>query len=155
MKEKNPKILIILDNSLDFDIRVKNEINILKDANFLITVMCFHFDQEKVNSYTDIEVIRIPIKRKKKNKLFLLASWTSFYSRFWSNQILRELKRKKYDLVYSHDLYMIGPVRHALNQFEAEVPFIIDLHEHYPAAVETYSWTKGFIRSQLSRPWNW
>ena len=155
MKEKNPKILIVLDNNLDFDIRVKNEINILKDANFLISVMCFHFDQEKVNSYTDIEVIRIPIKRKKKNKLFLLASWTPFYSRFWCNHILRELKRKKYDLIYSHDLYMIGAVHMALSRFKGSIPFVIDLHEHYAAAVETYSWTKRFPRKQISRPWNW
>ena len=155
MKEKNPKILIVLDNSLDFDIRVKNEINILKDANFIVTVICFHFDQEKVSSYADIEVIRIPVKRKKKNKLFLLASWTPFYSRFWSNHIVRELKRKKYDLVYSHDLYMIGAVRLALIRLKRSIPFIIDLHEHYAAAAETYSWTKGFPRRQLSRPWDW
>ena len=155
MIERSPKVLIVLDNEFDSDIRVKNEVDILKNAGIQITILCFQFDENVNKSYTDLNVVRVPIKRNKKNQLFFIASWTPFYKHFWSKQILKELRREEYNLIYSHDLYMIGAARHALNQFEDEIPFIIDLHEHYAAVVGTYSWTKGFLRRQLSRPWNW
>ena len=35
------------------------------------------------------------------------------------------------------------------------IPLILDLHENYPFTVTTYNWTKGILRSLISRPEQW
>lgn len=155
MKEKSRKVLVVVDNSFDADIRVKNEVTILKESGFDVTVLCFQFDSDEVEAYDDLSVHRISIKRKLKNRLFLVASWLPFYTNFWSKRIRTELESNNYDLIISHDLYMIAPVHKARSRHHKDLSFIIDLHEHYPAAVESYSWAQGLIRRQLCRPWIW
>jgi Glycosyltransferase len=36
-----------------------------------------------------------------------------------------------------------------------KIPMILDLHENYPYTITTYNWTKGLIRSLISRPEEW
>jgi glycosyltransferase involved in cell wall biosynthesis len=50
---------------------------------------------------------------------------------------------------------MAGPAARAIRQSGKKIPMVLDLHENYPFTVNTYNWTKGFLRRMLSRPWRW
>jgi glycosyltransferase involved in cell wall biosynthesis len=42
-----------------------------------------------------------------------------------------------------------------LKNSKKNIPLILDLHENYPFTVTTYNWTKGVLRSLISRPEQW
>ncbi|MFT5780244.1 MAG: hypothetical protein ACI837_003205, partial [Crocinitomicaceae bacterium] len=157
MKEKKPRVLVILDNDFNPDIRVQNEIVALIEVGFEITLLCFGYVGKNYppKDNQSLNIIRVGITKSKKDKLFFLASWLPFYSNFWVNHIGKVLTKQSFDLIYTHDLQMARPVSKALKKSGKKMPFVLDLHEHLPAAMESYSWTKGIVRKQLSRPWIW
>ncbi|MCJ8290072.1 MAG: glycosyltransferase [Crocinitomicaceae bacterium] len=155
MKGKKTKILVILDNGFDPDIRVNNEIKILQHAGYEITLLCFAFNSKVYSQNEAYTIIRVPIKKSYKNRLFFFASWLPFYTNLWSKHIINELNNGDFDLIYAHDLYMIAPVHKSLEKLKSKTKFVIDLHEHFPAAIESYSWTNGFLRKMLSQPRIW
>ena len=88
MKESNHKLLIILDNDYNPDIRVQNEIISLQEEGIIVTLMCFGFTGIEYPIKDDCKVIRIPMERSKKNKLF-------FFSSTFGSLLLRELPLAK------------------------------------------------------------
>jgi glycosyltransferase involved in cell wall biosynthesis len=146
---------IIVDNEFNSDIRVRKEIEILKNNGFSIHVLCFAFDSKQYPEEKNINIVRIPLKRSLKNLLFLLANRLPFYNILWKKNIKQFILKNEIEILHVHDLYMSKSAHLAIKSLEKEIPIILDLHENFPEAVQLYNWTKGVLRNWLSQPKKW
>ena len=150
------RISIILDNDLNYDIRVLREIKILKENGFDVSVLCFGFGKKKYEvPVPGISVERISLRRKVKDTLFFFLNTLPAYEWLWSSYIIRHIRRTNPDYLHVHDLYMARSAHKGILSSGKKIPVILDLHENYPFTVTTYNWTKGFLRNLLSRPEAW
>lgn len=144
-------VAILVDNTLDSDVRVLKEINMLTDLGYRVKVLCFAFGSDK--TYSTFDVIRLPLSQKIKNLLYFFNLWFPFYEWYWKKQVKTFLKKNSIDLVHAHDLYMARIARYAGKL--ADCPVVLDLHENYPVAYATYSWTNRGFRKLFTRPKAW
>jgi len=149
------RIGIIVDNELNNDKRVLREAAILKDAGHMIRFLCFGFKGEVIPSENEQEITRISISRRTKDILFFFLNLIPAYEWMWSKAILRFIRTYDPETLHVHDLYMSRAAHKAIGRSGKNIKLILDLHENYPYAVTTYNWTKGFLRSLLSRPHRW
>jgi glycosyltransferase involved in cell wall biosynthesis len=149
------RIGVIVDNDLNSDVRVLREIRLLQTLGFSISVLCFAFKGKTYDKIEDVEVVRIPITKKKKNRLYFFYHMSASYKRLWIKHISSFIKKTRPDVIHVHDLYMSEATKNGIQKSGIKIPFVLDLHENYPAAVQTYSWTKGFLRSKLSKVQRW
>jgi glycosyltransferase involved in cell wall biosynthesis len=146
---------IIVDNDLVNDKRVLREIKILVEEGFKVNVLCFGFRGKKYDDLKDLSVTRIAISKKVKNLLFFFLNTFPAYEWLWISWIYRFIKCNDIDVLHVHDLYMCRPAFRGKLRSKKKIPLVIDLHENFPFAVRTYNWTKGLLRSSLSRPDLW
>jgi glycosyltransferase involved in cell wall biosynthesis len=150
------RISVILDNELNYDIRVLREIKILEENGFDVSVLCFGFGKKKYDvPVPGINVDRISIRRKVKDTLFFFLNTLPAYEWLWASYISRHTRKIKPDFLHVHDLYMARAAHNGILRSGKKIPMILDLHENYPFTVTTYNWTKGFLRNLLSRPEAW
>jgi len=135
------RVGVILHNDLSIDGRVLNELSILS-SEYDIRVLCTGAKPAKPKAVTNykIEYLSdggIPYKFR-----FISNTTNSLFETFWIKQIAGFIEKHDLDLIHAHDLYMLAP---SLKASEAKnIPVIIDLHENYPEAFRTYSWTRKF-----------
>lgn len=146
---------IILDNDFNADGRVRNETGILRNAGHNIYVLCFGYRGRTYEPVEGVSISRIIIRRKTKDALFFLQNRMPFYRNLWSRHISRFITDNPVDVLHVHDLYMSEPAFDGIKNTGRVVPFILDLHENYPAAVMAYKWTQGIFRHWLSNPGVW
>ena len=149
------KIGIVVDNELNNDIRVLREIGILKEQGFEIFVLCFGFFKTYKDPLSQIRVTRINIPRKLRDILFFTLNTIPFYEWLWASQIKKFIINNSLDFLHVHDLYMARAAYNGIKKANRKIPMILDLHENYPYTITTYNWTKGLIRSLISRPEEW
>jgi glycosyltransferase involved in cell wall biosynthesis len=152
---KSKNIGVVVDNAFDADIRVQKEVRLLIEEGHQVFVLCFGFDDEEYASRSDCTIDRISISRKKKNALFFFSNTLPLYERQWQKSIARFVSAHAIDILHVHDLYMSKAAHRGIKNSGRHIPFILDLHENYPHAVMSYNWTKGFLRSLISRPEAW
>jgi glycosyltransferase involved in cell wall biosynthesis len=146
---------IIVDNEFNDDIRVRKEVNILKRAGNNIFVLCFGFDSKKYPGVEGIHIDRINMKKKYKDFAYGMMNTLPFYELLWRYEVKKFIVRNAIDVLHVHDLYMSRASHLGIKYSGKNCPLIIDLHENYPAAVKSYSWTKGKIRHLLTKPEAW
>jgi glycosyltransferase involved in cell wall biosynthesis len=146
---------IIVDNELNSDIRVLREIDILKEQDHKIFVLCMGFGKPCENPVAGITVERINIPKKVKDVLFFILNTIPLYEWMWAYRIKKFILKNNIELLHVHDLYMSKAVHSGIVRSGKNIPLILDLHENYPFTVKTYNWTKGFFRSHISRPGKW
>lgn len=147
---------VVIDNDLNGDIRVLREIRILKGHGFDVSVLCFGFSGKRYDVPVEgIKITRIRISRKLKDTLFFFMNLVPVYEWMWSAHIRRFISRNKTDALHVHDMYMSRATHEGVRSSKKKIPVILDLHENYPFQVTTYNWTRGFLRSILSRPFSW
>ncbi|CAL2087031.1 glycosyltransferase family 4 protein [Tenacibaculum sp. 190524A05c] len=146
---------VIVDNEFNSDIRVRKEIEILKNNGHKIHVLCFAFDDKHYPNEDDINVVRISIKRSIKNLLFFLLNRFPFYDLLWKKHIKKFILNNQIEALHVHDLYMSKSAYQAVNSIKRDIPIILDLHENFPYAAQLYNWTKGFLRHTISNPKAW
>ncbi len=149
------KIGVVVDNELNHDIRVLREIEILKEQGYEISVLCFGFRKKYLAPADGISITRIRIDRKIKDILFFFLNTLPLYEWFWASKIENFIVANGIEILHVHDLYMSRAAHKGITKTQKKVPLVLDLHENYPFAVTTYNWTKGFIRSLISRPEEW
>lgn len=149
------KIGIVVDNELNNDIRVLREIGILKEQDFEIFALCFGFLKSKKNMINQIHVTRINIPKKLKDIIFFLLNTIPVYEWLWTSKIKKFIIQNDLEFLHVHDLYMARSAYNGIKKSKRKIPLILDLHENYPFTVVTYNWTKGFLRSLISRPDQW
>ncbi|MDP4222885.1 MAG: glycosyltransferase family 4 protein [Bacteroidota bacterium] len=146
---------VIVDNDLNDDKRVLREIEALSGAGFEIFVLCFAFSGKSYRETGGIKVTRIRISKGMKNVLFFFLNTIPAYGWLWSGKIKKFITGNDLDSLHVHDLYMSEAAYRGIRKSGKDIPMILDLHENYSYAVTTYNWTKGFLRSFITRPQKW
>lgn len=146
---------VIVDNEFNEDIRVRREVDVLKESGNNIFILCFGFDGKTYPEVDGAKVERINIKKKHKDLIFGIMNTVPFYENIWRHQITRFISRNAIDALHVHDLYMSKASYQGAKYSGKDCPVILDLHENYPAAIKSYSWTKGKMRELLIRPGAW
>lgn len=148
------RIGIVVDNEFDNDYRVQKEIRLLQEQGHTISVLCFDFNKT-YKTYDSLKVSRIKIVKKLKDLLVLLSTNFNFYELLWQKKISSFINKNKVDALHVHDLYLAKAARKGIDKSKFNIPLILDLHENYPAAINSYQWaTKGW-RNYIVQPKKW
>ncbi len=148
------KIGVIVDNEFDHDHRVQKEIQLLLNKGHQVHVLCFDFGKNYA-VHKGINVSRIKLPRKVKDLFVLLSTNLSLYEKFWAKYIANFIVDFKLDAIHAHDLYMSKASFLGIEKSNRKVHFTLDLHENYPAAINSYQWaTKGW-RKHIVQPKKW
>ena len=147
------KILMILDREFPPDIRVENEIESLVLNGHNVHIACYTQKNkpllEVYNNYT--------IHRKKISRFIYKSSIACllfpFYFNFWRLFVTKLVEKHKYDIIHIHDL----PLAIIGNEIKKkyQIPFIIDLHENWPAYLRISKHTQSFLGKILSNNKQW
>ncbi|MGB4654913.1 MAG: glycosyltransferase family 4 protein [Bacteroidales bacterium] len=146
---------IVVDNDFNNDIRVRREVEILKKNGFEVSVLCFGFDKKTYPPIDGVNIRRVRIKKKIKDILFFLFNSLPLYELIWEKEIRKFIKRDAIQILHVHDLYMAKSAGKAIQSLKSKIPLILDLHENFPYAIQSYNWTKGKLRGFISRPKAW
>jgi glycosyltransferase involved in cell wall biosynthesis len=145
---------VILDNEFDHDHRVQKEIRLIQADGHAIFVLCFDFGKT-YKTYNVINVSRIRIPKKLKDLLVLLSTNFGFYEFLWSKNIAAFIKQNNLDAVHAHDLYLAKAARKGIERAKLSIPLTLDLHENYPAAINSYQWAIKGWRKYIVQPQKW
>ncbi len=154
-QREHMKIGVIVDNDLNDDVRVKRETKLLRDSGFDMGVLCFAFDGKTYPDAVPALVKRIPFSRKLQGWLFGLINTFPLYEWIWARHIRNFIRSFQPDALHVHDLYMSRAAFLAVRSLKKQIPIVLDLHEHFPEAIKTFDWNRGFWRQLLTRPGRW
>ncbi len=134
------RVLVVLNNDINVDVRVLNELRILKKAGAILGIICTGRERELESELADVPIWRVDQSNPVYKFKFISATTNSLFRKLWKGIILGVAEGFQPDIIHTHDLYMGFPVGDACEALG--IPFIIDLHENYPVAFRGYSWTK-------------
>jgi len=141
------RIGVVVDNEFDQDHRVQKQVKQLLQAGHSVFVLCFDFGNT-YKAYTTITVERITLQQSFKNALVMLNTRFSLYEKLWSKHITKFIATYNLQALHSHDLYLAKASKKGIK-------LTLDLHENYPAAINSYQWaTKGW-RKFIVNPKKW
>lgn len=149
------KIGVILDKEITKDQRVLNEINILEKKGHQIFVLCpdlYHLGLSGKIGET-ITVIRFKMSNRQREILFGIVNRLPLYNWIWQKEIRQFIQKTGVEAIHTHDLYMAKPVYAANKKYC--LPITLDLHENFPAAIQSYTWATQFPKSLLVAPKHW
>jgi len=127
------RILMILENAFPPDVRVEKEIKSLINAGHEIVLVCSSpASKDEVKDWNDATIIRKRMSR------FIYKSSVGclrfpFYFNYWRKYLKHVFKQYKFDAIHLHDL----PLSKVAKEFSIkyQIPFVLDLHENWPAAM--------------------
>ena len=143
------KIGVVVDNHFDSDIRVKKEVSLLRKNGHEVHVLAFG-DKSKTNQKEE----RIFLSKKLRDILFLLINRLPFYEYLWGNWVKGFINKYDLDIIHTHDLYMSKCCRKGIEKSNKNCKLILDLHENFPHALNSYSWTKNKLKAFIAKPKN-
>lgn len=138
------KIGMLLDGEFPPDLRVENEMRSLAEIGYEVHLLCYDFSGQKPETeifLNGITIHRITVSRQFHNKFNALALTIPIYFWFWKKQAKNFIDEFKIDLVHVHDLRLAQVGFWLKKQFK--IPYILDLHENYPAALRHYAFTNS------------
>ena len=148
------KIGVVVDNEFDHDHRVQKEICLLQEDGHTIFVLCFDF-KKSYKTYADLTVKRVTIHRKFRDLFVLLSTNFGFYERLWQNHIAEFITDNNLDALHVHDLYLAKAAKKGIQKSKHNIPLTLDLHENYPAAINSYQWAIKGWRKHVVQPKKW
>lgn len=147
------KVAVILDIEFTIDIRVSNEVRYLTSIGHEVHLICpSHNNQKEFEVINAVSVYRFKFNKSLKNLLFGIMNTLPFYELFWIKKVKEFVKRINPDVLHTHDLYMAKIARKGGS---GKLPVVLDLHENYPAAIQSYRWASRFPHRLLTRPNAW
>ena len=148
------KIGIIRDTPFTNEPRGINIALMLQKMGFEIFVLCYG-DQDCIEQHQGITIVRFRLVKSIRKKLFALVETIPIYKLLWAKKIISFAGKYQVDVLHIHDLYMMGAAVKA--QEKLNLPIIVDYHENYVAAIQTYNWATSIIGRLLVRPnrWQW
>jgi len=149
------KIGVIVDNDLNNDARVKRGIKILSEAGFDVGTLCFAFNGRRYEAKVPGIIVRISIHGKIQGILFAIINLLTIYEWMWTFHIRKFIREFQPDALHVHDLYMSRAAHAAVKSLRLDLPIVLDLHENFPAAMETFDWHKGWLRKMITQPGKW
>lgn len=147
------KILMLLETDFPPDTRVENEISALTDSGHKITVACYSTNKPvRIPSHLPYEIHKTYIPSLI-HKSSVGALKTGIYFNFWKKHLNKLFKESKFDAIHVHDL-PLAKVGYEFGR-KYKIPFILDLHENWPALLEMSTHTKTFLGRKLSSYKQW
>lgn len=152
--KKDTTVLMLLDGSFPPDIRVENEIKVLKSQGYSIILCCTTKGAESiVEDWNGVRVYRAPIS-KFIYKSMVGALKFPFYYNFWDRFIKLVLKTENnIDVIHAHDLIMV-PVAQKLAR-KTGSKLVFDFHENYPYLIRDAKHTQSRLGKYLSDYKKW
>jgi len=137
---------MLLDVDFPPDKRVENEMRSLASAGYDVHLLCYDFSGKRqlTEAFSDnITVHRFRISRKFHNKFNVLALRLPLYFHAWTKQATRFIAQHQIDILHVHDLRLAEVGRRIKQAFD--IPYVLDLHENYPAALKVYAFSNTFL----------
>lgn len=134
------KIGMLLESPFPPDLRVENEMRTLAEAGHEIILFCLSHSTEKTDEFF---LDRIFLKRKYISKILFnkvritILRWP-FYAWYWTYFVNQE---RELNAIHIHDL-PLARIGITLSQ-RHRIPFVLDLHENYPAAIRIWGHYKS------------
>jgi len=147
------KILMLLDHEFPPDIRVENEIESLLAAGNKVFLACYTRKGRPENEHSGA----LTIIRKRISTFIYKSSVGAlkfpFYFNFWRSFLQKISEHGPFDAVHVHDLPLarVG-YEYAQNN---NIPFVLDLHENWPALLDVATHTNTFLGKLLSSGKQW
>jgi glycosyltransferase involved in cell wall biosynthesis len=134
------KIGMLLESPFPPDLRVENEMRTLAAAGHEIFLFCLSYSAEKTDEhfFDHIFLKRKYISKSLFNKIRITILRWPFYAGQWIQFVNQE---KGLDAIHVHDL-PLARVGTTLSQ-KLRIPFVLDLHENYPAAIRIWGHYKS------------
>ncbi len=147
------RILMILENPFPPDVRVEKEIKSLITAGHEIVLACSSLaSRDEVKDWNSAVVI------SKKMSSFIYKSSVGclrfpYYFNFWRKFLKVVFKQYKFDAIHLHDL----PLSKVAKEFSIkyQIPFVLDLHENWPAVMRIAVHTNSLLGKILSSNTQW
>ena len=144
---------MLLERDFPPDLRVEKEMQSLIEAGHQITLACFTFRKKKeIEKNAALTIIRFPIS-KLIYKSSVAALKFPFYFDFWRRNLNRLLRQKSFDVVHVHDLPLAKIGSEIQKNFN--IPFVLDLHENWPALLKISQHTNTLLGKLLSSQEQW
>ncbi len=140
-------IAMILETPFPPDVRVENEARVLAEAGHRVHILCVTSSAEpKFEQYSPrVFVHRWSINRLIHNKLRGTLLRFPLYGGLWKTLGHWFIRDHQIDAIHVHDLPLASVGLTLAHRFR--IPFILDLHENYPAALKVWSHTKKLLGS--------
>lgn len=146
---------VVVDNEFDNDHRVQKEIRLLLNDGHIVSVLCFDFNKTTLKSYSEFKVTRIRLHKKFRDLFVLLSTNFGFYRILWQKHISKFILENKIEAIHAHDLYMAKAAKKGIELSKKSIPLVLDLHENYPAAINSYQWAIKGWRKYVVQPQKW
>jgi len=147
------KILMLLTSEFPEDVRVEKEMDALNNAGHEVHLACYTQKErpkyEKCPNY---------IVHRKLISSFIYKSSVGclkfpFYFNFWRKFVTQLFKNENFDAIHIHDL-PLAKIGYEI-KIKYKIPFILDLHENWPASLEIATHTNTFLGKLLSSNKQW
>lgn len=144
---------MVLDREFPPDIRVENEIEALQEAGHEIYLACYtRKNRKRYEPNKNYHIYRKPINAfHYKSSVAVLR--LPFYFHFWRKFIRLLQKKNNFDAIHIHDL-PLARIGYEISQ-EFQIPFILDLHENWPAYLRVSKHTNTTLGKLLSNNSQW
>lgn len=146
---------MILEAPFPPDIRVENEAEALTKAGYRVYIFSLRFNHiAKYEPFTEnLFVTRMKLNQGFFNKIRVTVLKFPFYHFLWLTFLRRTTKSLELDAIHVHDLPLAGIGRRIAR--ERDIPFVLDLHENYPAALKIWSHSKKVFGGTFLNPNRW
>ncbi|UCE05614.1 MAG: glycosyltransferase family 4 protein, partial [bacterium] len=144
------KIGMLLDTEFPPDLRVENEMRTLVEAGYDVHLLCYDFSGLKKEMEIfdhNLTIHRIRVQKQFHNKFNALALTFPVYFAFWKRQAKKWLNQLNINIIHVHDLRLAKIGQWSKEKFD--IPYVLDLHENYPAALRHYAFYNSFLGKHL------
>ena len=146
---------MLVDNSIPGDLRVENEMMSLKKAGHEVTVLStgpFSNGGEVSYDWHGCRVVSREIPRLIR-KSFIAHPWFPLWETWWEKFTSDIMRGNRFDAIHVHDL-PLARLGTTIRR-RREIPFILDLHENYPAMLRDAAHTKKPLGRILHSSLDW
>lgn len=144
---------MVLEREFPTDDRVEKEAISLIDAGYEVFLACYtRINRKEQEEYKRIKVFRKPISK------FIYKSSIGclkfpYYFNFWRRFLHRLCKNESFDAIHIHDLPLVQAGLEI--KLKYKIPLIFDMHENYPALLESATHTKKPLAQLLHSNKEW
>jgi glycosyltransferase involved in cell wall biosynthesis len=147
------KILMVLTNEFPPDRRVHDEMISLINAGYVLHIACYTKENRpQFEILEGINIHRKPISNLI-HKLSVAALRLPFYFSFWKKFVEKIISEYTIDAIHIHDLPLAKIGADIKRTYQ--IPLIVDLHENWPASLETATHTNTLAGKILSSNKQW
>jgi len=154
MTSRSLKIAMLLEIPFPPDARVEKEACALVRAGHEVHVLAVTFSGEETPVFRDeIHIHRLPVREYWFKKWRASVLRFPAYGRIWMRYFIRLHEMHHFDIIHIHDLPLAKTGYRLACRYG--IPWVLDLHENYPAFLESAGLTRGPAGRFFFHPGMW